>query len=119
MAVNKLTQVEDCYYKKEEYDALTLDQKKVLHEKHGNHGHKRDAKDSTLPSNLKPKTKASAKTMLSNHLIHTISTAVAQHCSGNDSNGSTSSDEELDMKEAPPKKTKVSSNRNNSALQCK
>ena len=119
MGVNKLTQVEDCYYKKEEYDALTLDQRKALHEKCGNCSHKRSAKDSALPSNLKPKTKASAKTMLSTHSIHAIATAVAEHRSGNDSTGSTSSDEELDMKEAPHKKTKVSSNCNNSALQCK
>ena len=57
--------------------------------------------------------------MLSKHSVHAIATAVAEHNSGNDSTGSTSSDEELDMKEAPHKKTKVSSNRNNSALQCK
>ena len=57
--------------------------------------------------------------MLSKHLIHAIATAVAEHSSGNDSTGSTSSDGELDMKEAPHKKTKVSFNCNNSALQCK
>ena len=57
--------------------------------------------------------------MLSKRLIHAISTAVAKRCSGNDSTGSTSSDEELDMKEAPHKKTKVSSNCNNSTLQHK
>ena len=51
MGVNKLTQVEDCYYKKEEYDALTLDQKKALHEKCGNCSHRKGAKDSALPSN--------------------------------------------------------------------
>ena len=119
MGVNKPTQVEDHYYKKEEYDALTLEQKKVLHEKHANCSHKKGAKDSALPSNLKPKTKASAKMMLSNHLIHAIATAVVEHHSGNDSTGSTSSDEELDMKEALHKKTKVSSNCNNSTLQCK
>ena len=117
--INKSTQAEDCHYKKEEYDALTLDQKKALHKKHGNCSHKSGAKDIALPSNLKPKTKASAKTMLSKHLIHAITTAVADHRSGNNSTGSTSSDEELDMKEAPCKKTKVSSNRNNSALQQK
>ena len=103
--VNKPKQVEDHYYKKEEYDALTPDQKKVLHERHEKCGHKKGAKDSTLPSNLKPKAKASAKMMLSKCLIHAIATAVAEHCSGNDSTGSTSSDEELDMKEPLPKKT--------------
>ena len=41
MGANKLTQVEDCYYKKEEYDALTPDQNKALHKKHGKRGHKR------------------------------------------------------------------------------
>ena len=41
MGVNKTAQVEDHYYKKEKYDALTLDQKKVLHEKCGNCSHKR------------------------------------------------------------------------------
>ena len=56
--------------------------------------------------------------MVSKCLIHATATAVVEHCSGNDSTGSTSSDEELDMKEAPCKKTKVSSNCNNSALQC-
>ena len=121
MDINKLTQVEDHYYKKEEYYVLTLEQKKVLHEKCGNHSHKKGAKDSALPFNLKPKTKASAKMMLSMHSIHAIATAVVEHYSGNDSTGSTSSDEELFdmMKEAPHKKTKVSSNRNNSTLQCK
>ena len=44
--------------------------------------------------------------MLSNHSIHAIATAVSEHHSGNDSTGSTSTDEELDMKEAPCKKTK-------------
>ena len=119
MDINKLTHVEDHYYKKEEYDVLTLEQKKVLHEKCGNHGHKKGAKDSALPFNLKPKSKASAKMMLPMHSIHAIATAVVEHRSGNDSTGTTSSDEELDMKEAPHKKTKVSSNRNNSTLQCK
>ena len=119
MGVNKQTQVEDHYYKKEEYDTLTPDQKEALHEKHGNCSHKRDAKDSALPSNLKPKAKASAEMMLFKHSIHAIATAVLEHCSGNDSTGSTSSDEELDMKEAPSKKTKVSTNCNNSTLQCK
>ena len=98
------------------YDALTLEQKKALHEKHRNRSHKNGAKDSTLPFNSKPKTKASAKTMISKCSIHGIATAVAGHHSGNDSTGSTSSDEELDMKEALHKKTKVSSNCNKSAL---
>ena len=80
MGANKPTQVEDCYYKKEEYDALTLDQKKVLHEKRGKCSHKKGAKDSALPSNLKPKTKASSKMMLSKHSIHAIATAVVEHC---------------------------------------
>ena len=40
MGVNKWTQVEDHYYKKEENDALTPDQKKVLHEKREKCGHK-------------------------------------------------------------------------------
>ena len=119
MGVNKPTQVQDCYYKKEEYDALKLDQKKVLHEKHEKCSHKKGAKDSTLPSNLKPKANASSKMILSKCSIHAIATAVVEHHSGNDSTCSTSSDEELDMKEALPKKTKVSSNYNNSALQCK
>ena len=119
MGVNKLTQVEERYYKKEKYDALKPDQKKALHKKCGNCSHKRGAKDCALPSNLKPKAKASAKMMLSKHLIHAIASAVVEHRSGNDSTGSTSSDEELDMKEAQPKKTKVSINCNNSALQCK
>ena len=44
---------------------------------------------------------------LSRHLIHAIATAVAEHHSGNDSTGSTSTDEELDMKEALHKKTKI------------
>ena len=69
VGINKLTHIEDCYYKKEEYDALTPDEKKALHEKHGKHGHKRGAKDSTRLSNLKPKAKASAKMMLSKHSI--------------------------------------------------
>ena len=80
---------------------------------------KKGAKDRTLPSNLKPKAKASAKMMLSKCLIHAIATAVAEHHSGNNSTGSTLSHEEVDMKEAPPKKTKVSSNHNNPALQHK
>ena len=89
MGINKLTQVEDHYYKKEEYDALTPDQKKVLHQKHGNCGHKKGAKDSALPSNSKPKTKDPAKTMLSKNSIHAIATTVAEHHSGNDSTGRT------------------------------
>ena len=89
---------------------MTPEQKKALHKKHGNHGHRKGAKDSTLQFNSKPKTKASAKIMLSKDSIHAIATAVAEHNSGNDSAGSTSTDEELDMNKAPSKKTKVSSN---------
>ena len=98
--VNKPTQVEDYYYKKEEYDALTLEQKKALHEKHGNCSHKKGAKDSALLFNSNPKTKASAKMMRSKHSIHAIAAAVMEHHYGNDSTGCTSTDEELDMKEA-------------------
>ena len=98
---------------------MTLEQKKALHEKRGNCSHKKGAKDSALLFNSKPKTKASAKMTLSKHLIHAIATGVVEHCCGNDSTGSTSTDEELGMKQAPCKKTKVSSNCNNSALQCK
>ena len=43
MGMNKLTQVEDHYCKKEVYDALTPEQKKVLHEKCGNCSHKKGA----------------------------------------------------------------------------
>ena len=98
---------------------LTLDQKKALHKKRQNCSYKRGTNNSALPSNLKPKIKPCAKMRLSKRSIHAIATAVVEHCSGNDSTGSTSSDEELDMKETLCKKTKVSSNRNNSALQHK
>ena len=117
--INKLTQVEERYYKKEEYDALTQDEKKTLHEKHGKHGHKKSAKDRALPSKFKPKAKVSAKTKLSKHLINAIASAVVEHHSGKDSTGSISSDEELDIKKAPPKKISVSSNCNNSTVQHK
>ena len=98
---------------------LTLDQKKALHKKHQNCGNKRGTNNRALPSNLKPKTKACAKMRLSMRSIHANATAVVEHCSANNSTGRSSSKEELDMKEALCKKTKDSSNRNNSALQHK
>ena len=114
-AVAKPAQVEDQYYKKHEYDALSPEQKKILHERHEKQGHKRGAKDSTFSTveNHKPKGKPAVKTTLSMHSIQAITSAIVKQNAGADSNSDYN--EEVAM-QPPAKKKPKSSNHNNSSF---
>ena len=110
--------VEDRYYKKGRYDQLTGAQKKGLKVKREKRGHKPGRKDSTATKRGKVRgNKGKTKLQLSKRDISAIATAVAAVRHDGDAESSEESDEEIPIKPPAPKKVKLSSNRNNPALQ--
>ena len=110
--------VEDRYYKKGEYNQLTGAQKKGLKLKQEKRGHKLGRKDSTATKGGKVRgNKGKNKLQLSKRDISAIATAVAAVQHDGDAESSAESDEEIPIKPPAPKKVKLSSNRNNPALQ--
>jgi hypothetical protein len=108
--------IEDHYYTKSEYDALSPDAKRELAAKRLKRGHKPGARDSKTSKGLKSKGKTNADVNKNLKAVQrSVSQLVKQQTSAQDGSTTNSND---DSSEATPKKAsaKFPSNRANAAL---
>lgn len=109
--------IEDRYYTKDEYAALSADQKKELASKRLKQGHKPGAKDSKVRSNgnkAKPEVIKNLRKVMNRQVSQLAKQMSKTGVDDNQTAGSSNSVSSVD--ETPTKKAKVGANRTNSAL---
>jgi ribosomal protein S13 len=109
--------IEDRYYTKEEYAALSPEQKKELASKRLKRGHKPGAKDSKVKGtgNKKSNTEVIKNLKAMNRQVSQLAKQMSK-AGVDDDKTAASSNTESSVEEAPAKKPKTGSNRTNSAL---